>query len=482
MTQNDSAESGVSAVPQMPSAKPFSLRARLTWALLAVVAVAACLQAFSIYRTARTETEALFDGQMQRIALALSAGLASAVASDALADPQAKAQDMIVQIWRADGIMLYRSSNARLLPQVAVLGFSDARAHGTVYRIYALQTPTQVIQVAQEAASRRQMAGDVALRSIVPVLLLAPLIMLVVWWVVTRTLAPLQRTRSQLAVRRADDLSPLPDADLPQEVQPLVQEMNLLLARLQAAFDALQRFVGDAAHELRSPLAALRLQVQSLARAPDDAARRLASERVTAGIDRATRMVEQLLSLARQEAGQMQAAAPQRVDMASLCQRSVDELQPLAQQAGLQLAFVKDAAASAMIGQPDALALLLRNLLENALRYTPQGGQVRCSWASGQNSVNSARGADGVNGTGVDSAVLTVEDSGPGIAPAERERVLDRFYRVPGTVAHGSGLGLAIVNAVARQHGARLELDDSPLLGGLRVRVYFDANSADGYL
>ena len=172
----------------------------------------------------------------------------------------------------------------------------------------------------------------------------------------------------------------------------------------------------------------------------------------------------------------MQAAAPQRVDMASLCQRSVDELQPLAQQAGLQLALVKDAAALAMIGQPDALALLLRNLLENALRYTPQGGQVRCSWANGQN------GADGVNGTGVDSAVLTVEDSGPGIAPAERERVLDRFYRVPGTVAHGSGLGLAIVNAVARQHGARLELDDSPLLGGLRVRVYFDANSADGYL
>ncbi|WP_184707510.1 ATP-binding protein [Comamonas odontotermitis] len=456
------------------AAKPFSLRARLTWALLAVVAVAACLQAFSIYRTARAETEALFDGQMQRIALALSAGLASEVASDALADPQAKAQDMIVQIWRADGIMLYRSSNARLLPQVAVLGFSDARAHGTAFRIYALQTPTQVIQVAQEIASRRQMAGDVALRSIVPVLLLAPLIMLVVWWVVTRTLAPLQRTRSQLAARRADDLSPLPDADLPLEVQPLVQEMNLLLARLQAAFDALQRFVGDAAHELRSPLAALRLQVQSLARAPDDAARRVAGERVTAGIDRATRMVEQLLSLARQEAGQIQAATLQAVDMALLCQRSVDELQPLAQQAGLHLAFAADAAQPAITGQPDALALLLRNLLENALRYTPEGGQVQCSWGRAADEASSSSVA------GRSSAVLTVEDSGPGIAAAERERVLDRFYRVPGTVAHGSGLGLAIVNAVARQHGARLALDDSPLLGGLRIRVFFDAISASG--
>ena len=125
---------------QRGSAKSFSLRARLSWALLAVVAVAACVQAFSIYRTASAETEALFDGQMQRIALALSAGLASEVASDALSDPQGRAQDMIVQIWRADGIMLYRSSNARLLPQVAVLGFSDARAHGTAFRIYALQT------------------------------------------------------------------------------------------------------------------------------------------------------------------------------------------------------------------------------------------------------------------------------------------------------------------------------------------------------
>ena len=440
---------------QRGSAKSFSLRARLSWALLAVVAVAACVQAFSIYRTASAETEALFDGQMQRIALALSAGLASEVASDALSDPQGRTQDMIVQIWRSDGIMLYRSSNARLLPQVAVLGFSDARAHGTAFRIYALQTRTQVIQVAQEVASRRQMAGDVALRSIAPVLLLAPLIMLVVWWVVGRTLAPLQRTREQLAARKADDLSPLPEADLPQEVQPLVQEMNLLLARLQAAFDALQRFVGDAAHELRTPLAALRLQVQSLARAPDDAARRIASERVTAGIDRATRMVEQLLSLARQEAGQMQAAPPQPVDMAQLCQRSVEELQPIAQQAGLQLQCSADPAVPPVVGQPDALALLLRNLLENALRYTPAGGQVQCTW--------------GAAGT----AVLSVEDSGPGIAAEERERVLDRFYRVPGTSAHGSGLGLAIVAAVARQHQARLVLDESPQLGGLRVQVVF---------
>ncbi|MEG1456748.1 MAG: ATP-binding protein, partial [Comamonas sp.] len=176
-----------------------------------------------------------------------------------------------------------------------------------------------------------------------------------------------------------------------------------------------------------------------------------------AGIDRATRMVEQLLHLARQEAGQMQAAPAQPVAMAALCEMAVDELQPLAQQAGLALQHQLDDTLEPVQGQPDALGLLLRNLLENALRYTPSGGQVLCRWY---------RDAQG-------QRVLSVEDSGPGVDPEERERVLDRFYRVPGTVAHGSGLGLAIVSAVARQHGAELLLDASEALGGLRVRVIF---------
>ncbi|MGE8318216.1 MAG: ATP-binding protein [Comamonas sp.] len=438
---------------------PRSLRARLTAALLAVVLLAACIQALVIFQTARTETEALFDAQLQRVALSLSGGLAAEVLSDELDNAEARGRDTIVQIWRADGIMLYRSASPRLLPQVAVLGFSDVQVRGTAYRVYALQTPTQVIQVAQMAASRAEMARDLALRSIVPVALLAPLIMLVVWWVVSRALAPLERTRQNVAARAAHDLSPLPEQDLPAEVLPLVQEMNLLLTRLQAAWDALQHFVSDAAHELRTPLAALRLQVQSLARAPDDEARRIASARVTGGIDRATRMVEQLLSLARQEAGQTQAQSPVPVPMAALGERLVAEWQAEAGRRGLQLTWTCDDAARGLrvSGQPDALELLLRNLLENALRYTPAPGRVQVSW----------------HGGGAGHALLAVEDSGPGIAPEQRERVLDRFYRVPGTEAHGSGLGLAIVHAVARQHGAELLLDESPQLRGLRVRLRF---------
>ncbi|MFT4194897.1 ATP-binding protein [Ottowia sp.] len=428
-----------------------SLRARLTRALLAAVLLIAGVQAAVTYRTARAEAEALFDAQMQRIALSLTGGLAAGAEGGALADGAA-AQDMIIQIWRADGLMLYRSPTDRLLPPQAVLGFTDSRVDGEPYRVYALRTATQVVQVAQQTEARRQMAGQLALRAVLPVALLAPLLMLIVWWVVGRALAPVERVRAQVAARRADDLAPLPTAGLPAELRPLVDEMNGLLTRLAAAWAALTHFTADAAHELRSPLAALRLQAQSLERAQDHETRRIAAGRLLAGIDRATRLVEQLLALARQEGAAREAAfAP--VDLAALARAAVADARPEAERRRIDLVLHVPAPAVAP-GQAEALAVLLRNLVENALRHAPEGGQVRVG----------ARAAG-------EGAELVVEDSGPGIAPGDRPRVLDRFHRVPGTPGHGSGLGLAIVRAVAERHGATLALDESPALGGLRVRV-----------
>ena len=435
--------------------KPGSLRARLTRALLAAVLLIAGLQAAVTYRTARQDTEELFDAQMQRVALSLTGNLTADTRSGPLVDAPA-AQDMIIQIWRADGLMLYRSPTRRLLPPQAVIGFSEVRVAGQNYRVYALQTPTQIVQVAQQTVARREMAGQFALRAVLPVALLAPALMLIVWWVVGHALAPVERVRRQVAARRADDLAPLPTAGLPAELLPLLHEMNGLLTRLAAAWDALSHFTSDAAHELRSPLAALRLQTQGLQRAPDEAARRLAIERLLGGIDRATRLVEQLLALARQE-GAGRAAPPVALDLRELARAAVADAAAAAERAAIALSL--DAPAPAPVqGHHEALAILLRNLLDNALRYTPQGGQVRASVRA--------------SGPG---ACLTVEDSGPGIAPADRQRVLDRFYRAPGAPGHGSGLGLAIVKAVAAQHRAQLTLDASPQLGGLRVTVAFYA-------
>ena len=435
-----------------------SLRARLTGALLLAVLAFAALQAAVTYRTARAETEALFDAQMQRIALSLSGSLgAGALSDDAPAADTPAAREMIIQIWRADGVMLYRSPQGRLLPPQTVIGFSDTVAGGEPYRIYALRTATQVVQVAQQTEARGRMAGQLALRAVLPVALLAPVLMLIVWWVVGRAIGPIERVRRQVAARRPDDLAPLPTAGLPAEVRPLVGEMNGLLTRLSAAWDALTHFTADAAHELRSPLAALRLQAQSLQRAPDDATRAIASERLLAGIDRATRLVEQLLALARQE-GAGEGAELVSLDLTALARNALADAEPEAARHAIALTLDAPTAHVVLRADEAALAVLLRNLLGNALRHTPPGGQVRVGVREEASVID-----------------LTVEDSGPGIAPDERARVLDRFYRVPGTPGHGSGLGLAIVRAIAERHGAALTLDASPTLGGLRVMLRWPA-------
>ena len=435
-----------------------SLRARLTGALLLAVLAFAALQAAVTYRTARAETEALFDAQMQRIALSLSGSLgAGALSDDAPAADTPAAREMIIQIWRADGVMLYRSPQGRLLPPQTVIGFSDTVAGGEPYRIYALRTATQVVQVAQQTEARGRMAGQLALRAVLPVALLAPVLMLIVWWVVGRAIGPIERVRRQVAARRPDDLAPLPTAGLPAEVRPLVGEMNGLLTRLSDAWDALTHFTADAAHELRSPLAALRLQAQSLQRAPDDATRAIATERLLAGIDRATRLVEQLLALARQE-GAGEGAELVSLDLTALARNALADAEPEATRQDIGLTLEAPSAHVVLRVDEAALAVLLRNLLGNALRHTPPGGQVRVGVREEASVID-----------------LTVEDSGPGIAPDERARVLDRFYRVPGTPGHGSGLGLAIVRAIAERHGAALTLDASPTLGGLRVMLRWPA-------
>ena len=435
-----------------------SLRARLTGALLLAVLAFAALQAAVTYRTARAETEALFDAQMQRIALSLSGSLgAGALSDDAPAAETPAAREMIIQIWRADGVMLYRSPQGRLLPPQTVIGFSDTVAGGEPYRIYALRTATQVVQVAQQTEARGRMAGQLALRAVLPVALLAPVLMLIVWWVVGRAIGPIERVRRQVAARRPDDLAPLPTAGLPAEVRPLVGEMNGLLTRLSDAWDALTHFTADAAHELRSPLAALRLQAQSLQRAPDDATRAIATERLLAGIDRATRLVEQLLALARQE-GAGEGAELVSLDLTALARNALADAEPEAARHAIALTLDAPTAHVVLRADEAALAVLLRNLLGNALRHTSPGGQVRVGVREEASVID-----------------LTVEDSGPGIAPDERARVQDRFYRVPGTPGHGSGLGLAIVRAIAERHGAALTLDASPTLGGLRVMLRWPA-------
>ena len=432
-----------------------SLRARLLWLLLIAIMLAAGAQAFIAYRTALAETDVIFDYQMQQMALSLRPGLPIGNRlSEGLATDDENL-DFVIQVWTADGLRIFQSTAQSQLPQRAVLGFSNVQARGTTYRLFSVVAGTQVIQVAQDLAARRAMAGNLALRTVSPMLVMVPLLMLVVWWVVSASLAPVARVRQQVAARQADELGELDERDLPDEISPLVRELNLLFRRVRQAFYAQKSFVADAAHELRSPLAALKLQVQGLRRATDDGGRDVAVNRLNAGIDRATRLVEQLLVLARQQSSSVIGTKTEPVDLTALARRVLADVAAPAMSRQIDLGLVQ-ADQSVVSGQEEALRILIRNLLDNAIKYTPVGGTVNLA----------IRCQD-------DQTLLTVEDSGPGIAAEERQRVFDRFYRVSGADGNGSGLGLAIVKTIADLHQATLSIDSSESLGGLRVTVTF---------
>ena len=355
----------------MSLGQPHSLRSRLLWSLLAAIVAVALVQAFVVYRTTRTEADELFDYHMQRMAMSLRPGLPSSGPGGALGgEPGEEIFDFMVQIWSADGLSVFRSTSRATLPQRAVLGFSNVEAHGTTYRVFSMQTRSQVIQVAQDMAVRREMAGTMALRTVGPIAVAAPLLMLVVWWVVSGSLAPVSRLRRQLAERQADDLSEVSEPGLPGEIRPLVDELNLLFGRVRQAFEAQKAFVADAAHELRSPLAALKLQAQALQRAPHDAARGLAVARLEAGIDRAVRLVEQLMVLARLQSDSSAQHRPAPVTLAEIARLEIADAAPAAKARRIDLGL-EQADEGRVSGHAEALRILVRNLLDNAHQVHP---------------------------------------------------------------------------------------------------------------
>ena len=432
-----------------------ALRVRLTLFLLALGAGIALVVGGATYVGVRNETDALFDYHLRQMALSLrDQGRIADEERAVLARPEL---DYLVQIWSADGNVLYTTASGPVLPPRAVLGFSNVEAAGTLWRVYSTATARGIVQVAQPLAARSRFAAAAAWRSVRPIVVAAPLVACVVWWVAGASLAPLTRLVRIARERDVHALEPLPLAGLPAEVEPLVEAFNALLSRVASAFDAQRSFVADAAHELRSPLTALKLQLELLRSAHGDAERAAALRALGAGIERANHLVAQLLTLARADP-----AAPVRrepLDLAELAREVLSELVPLAQARGAELALEAPAPVP-LVGDATALRGLVRNLVDNAIQHA--GGEAAARRGA-QVAVEVRRLPDG-------RARLYVDDDGPGIPPAERERVFDRFYRRDPGRGAGSGLGLAIVRAIAERHGGSVALADAPA-GGLRVEV-----------
>lgn len=433
-----------------------SLRARLLAWLLGAVLVVGVTGGLVLYRNALAEANEFFDEHLRETALLLRDQAYGFAAQPGL--PQEVPQyDFVVQVWSLDGRRVYVSQPEVVLPRATTLGFDTVEVAGSRWRIFGVIARGHVIQVGQALRSREERAARLALRTLAPFGVMMPALALLIWWAVGRSLEPLRELAASIKARRPGVLDPLPTAPLPQEVQPLVASLNELLERLRRTLEHERAFIADAAHELRSPLTALSLQLQALSAATSDADHDAARARLEAGVARAIRLVEQLLTLAREERADAQATEDVRLD--DLAREIVAELVPLADRQRIDLGLAR-ADATLVRGDPGALRVLIRNLVDNAIRYTPGEGRVDVSVSRGDIPAQAG-------------AVLEVTDTGPGIPPEARARVFDRFYRVSGTAAAGSGIGLAIVKSIAERHGAAIELGSRDDGRGLRVRVTF---------
>jgi two-component system sensor histidine kinase TctE len=335
----------------------------------------------------------------------------------------------------------------------------DATLQGAPVRsaVYVPPAGGFSVEIAETVNKRDTLALEIIASMLLPLLAVIALAAAGIWIGVARGLRPLTALAAEIGGRSGQDLRPVNEAATPIEVRPLMHSLNGLLARLDAALATQRRFVADAAHQLRTPLTGLKTQAELALRSTDPAAVRESVQRILESTDRTSRLVNQLLSLARAEPEGQTTSRRERIDLARLMRAVTADWIPRALENGIDLGFAGDAPAW-VEGDATLLRELAGNLIENALRYCPRGSEITVAASRQPQSVE-----------------LTVTDDGPGVPAAERERVFERFHRVLGSRAAGSGLGLAIVKQIAEGHGAAVELAAGPRGVGTRVCIAFPA-------
>ncbi|GAB4179782.1 MAG: ATP-binding protein [Rhodocyclaceae bacterium] len=445
----------------MKAAPARSLAALLLATLISAVTATSLGAAVLSYFAAHDEVGEILDGHLAQAASLLIVQLGHEVDeidTEHVPTLHEDARKVAFQVWEGGRQLRLRSGNAPPEPLAAAAeGFSERLAGGRRWRVFTQWSGEHrfLVHVAERADAREKIARKLALRQLQPLLFSIPLLALLVWLAVRRGLHPLRELAHEVSHRQADNLSPVEAPNAPREVEPLIAQINALLGRLGATIETERRFTADAAHELRTPLAAIRTQAQvALGEAPEEP-RRHALEAVLAGCDRLTRLTEQLLMLSRLDAT---TAAPASCALDEIAAQAVAEAAPAAIAKDIDLSLEAGGAVP-VAGQADLLRAALRNLIDNAVRYSPAGARVRVRVAA----------ESGVTR-------VSVEDSGPGIPEEERGRVLERFHRLLGSGADGSGLGLSIVARIAELHRAQLALGASAL-GGLAVTLSFPSGA-----
>jgi len=411
----------------------------------------------------REEINQLFDAQLAQSAQVLLGTTRHELheriehADDEMPASHEYEQKLAFQIWDKSDLLIRSAAAPATALAANKAGYSNTIVSGEPWRVLTKWDVHGefMIQVAEPIAGRELLARHITLKMLLPMLIALPVLALLIWFGVGAGLQPLKRLKQEVKQRTANRLEPLAMAGVPEEVAPLAQALNDLFVRLQQAFDGERRFTADAAHELRTPLAALKIQAQVALRSTDETERQLALENVLRGVDRATRLVTQLLTLARVDP-ETAAIDFKPIELHSLAASVMADLEPLAHAKHIEMTLEdhhNHHLPCKVMGDDAQLALLLRNLLDNAIRYTPAGGRVSVA----------VKNTDGI--------ALEIRDTGPGIAENEREQVQQRFYRITSSGEEGSGLGLSIVRRIAELHGAKLILSDNDVGQGLLARV-----------
>ncbi len=440
----------------------------LGW-ILGALGLGSLVMALVAYLVTLDEMDEVYDANLKHVAQALGSytqgGPKPLVEIDRKPDQSGdapEAEEILTILWTADGRRVYSSDPRVDIPFLSQEALTRIRVGRDDWIVYTDVSQNGVAQAAQRADARHETAVEAASQIFPSMVGLMLLVAALLIFALRRGLRPLDEATRDIAVRTARTLAPMTTTDVPGELSPLVQAINGLMARLSEALASQRRFLGDAAHELRTPITVLRLQLQLLKRSAADEERREAMAELERGIDRSQRLIEQLLQVARSDPDAA-ARSRQRVDLAELVRDVVVTLSAKAEQLGIDLGA--NAAHEIVVrGERQELTVLLINLVENSLRYTADGGVVD------------------VEACAIDERpALRVIDNGPGIPGSERGRVFDRFFR--GADAHelardagGSGLGLAIVHAIAERHDATVSLHTPPGGQGLEVRVVFASN------
>jgi len=447
---------------------PRSLQGRLLLLVLGLVVGVWLVTATLTWIDVRHELDELLDGHLAQAAALLVVQQAAEIDDDHRGvDAPALhryAPKVAFQVFH-EGRLAQRSANAPATPMLeftgrAADGFRTIAIAGTAWRVFATHGREQDVQVfvGEQVESRNSILWAVLRSSLGPMLLALPLLALAAWWAVRQGVAPLRLVGRALAQRSPQALQPIAVKGAPSEMTPMLDALNGLFERIAELLELERRFTADAAHELRTPIAAIRAQAQVALGASADAERLHALQATLQGCDRATRLVDQLLTLSRLESGTEHALVA--VDLAALARQVVADAAPLA--LGKHQAIEVNATGPSTVrGDTTLLSVMMRNLVDNAIRYSPRGATVKLAISTAQGAVR-----------------LSIDDSGPGMSPADMKRMGERFFRVVGSGQDGSGLGWSIVRRIAAAHRAVVRLAGSTSLGGLSVDVEFPADSA----